>query len=100
MPLHAGGIGFFEFGENGAAALVDVEGVGVGELLNADADGIAALVSAAGEFQAGVVVFGADLGAAYVFEQDDSAAVAGLFLRTMLSNCLGSVRRPTTRTAI
>ena len=40
MPFRPGGKDFCELGENGAALLVDVEGVGVGELLDADADGV------------------------------------------------------------
>ena len=42
MPFMPGGIGLLQLGEDGAAALVDVERVGVGELLHADADGFAA----------------------------------------------------------
>ena len=78
--FHAGREGLLEFSEDGAALLVDVERVGVGELLNADADGFAAVSSAACEFEVGVVVFGADLGAAYIFEQDDCRCRGGAVL--------------------
>ena len=72
--LKPGRIGFLQLSQNGAAALVDVESIGVGELLNANTDGIAAFEAATGKLQAGVVVFRADLGAANVFDEDDSAA--------------------------
>ncbi len=76
--LKAGGIVFLELGEDGAATFIDVEGVGVGELQDADADGIATLEALAGEFQAGVVVLSTNLGATYVFDQNDSAAVGAV----------------------
>ena len=71
--LHARREGLLQLGENGAAFFVDVEGVGVRELLDADADSVAAGEAGAVEFEVGVVVFGAQLGAADVFEQDDAA---------------------------
>src|ERR1700678_1392426 len=72
--FEAGGVGLFELGEHGAATFVDVECVGVGELLDTDADGITALEACALEFQAGVVVFCADFSAADVLQQNDSAS--------------------------
>ena len=79
MPFMPGRVGLFELGEDRAATFVDVEGIGVGELLDADADGIAACEAVTGEFEAGVVVFSTDFGAADVLEQDDSAAVGAVF---------------------
>ncbi len=78
-PFMPGGKDFFEVGEDGAALFVDIEGVGVGELLNADTDGVAYAEVATGEAEGGIVVFGTDLGAAYVFEHDDAAGVGAVF---------------------
>ena len=62
-----------------AATLVYVEGVGVGKLLHSNSDGITAGGAAACEPEVGAVGFGAYLGAAYVFEQDNSVARRVIF---------------------
>ena len=59
--------GLRKFQQLGLGGFVHVESVGVRELLHADADGSVTAVE-----QVGVVVFGADFGAAYVLKLNDA----------------------------
>ena len=107
MPLSPAGT-TSQFREHGAAALVDVQRIGVRELLHADADGVAALERLSPKVQAGVVVLRAQFGAANVLQQHNPGPLPArhslarvLFdFRMMFSNWFGSVSRPSTRTAI
>ena len=82
--LHARGEGLFEFVEDGAATLVDVEGVGVGELLNTDADGVSA-----GEFEGRCCRSSAPISARPTSLSRTMPLAVVLFLRMMFSNCAG-----------
>jgi len=66
--FQAGGKGFREFKKRGTALLSNIKCVGVGELEDADTDGLVAAV-----VEVGAVGFGAYLGATDVFEEDEIA---------------------------
>ena len=58
--------------ERGFGVAVDVKRVGAGELGDAEADGVVAI-----EAQIRAVILGAQFGAAYIFQSDQSAVRAG-----------------------
>ncbi len=78
-PFRPGRIGFFEFGEDGAALLVDVECVAVESCLNTDADRFSTGEVVTLEFEVGIVVFCTNLSVSDVFEKNDSTGCTAVF---------------------
>ena len=70
--LHARRELFLQVREHGQALALHVQRVGVGELLNAETDGLATLVAKV-ELEVGVVVFGPHFRMAYVAQQHQTA---------------------------
>ncbi len=70
--LHAGREGLLQLRQDGPAAFVHVQRVGIGELLHADADSLAGVL-AIGETKIGAVVLRAQIGVAHVLQQDQAA---------------------------